>query len=162
MPNLPFTEPRTWAENLCGEVLAGVFDGTDYEGVPVLLGQSEDKKTCPSVVAYCSQATVPADLPGWFRNYQLEMIIAVGSQAHNNTESPEGQQLASGLAAHKEMVALVMSKLSDENAFKTAELAAGHGIYFVEIGAVNEEREGLNFGSGIPVTIYAALDLPVG
>lgn len=160
MPNLPFTEPRTWSENLVAGLLADVFEGTDYEGTPVLLGMSEGKRVFPSVIVYCASAQVPAELPEWFRTYNFQVTVLVGSQADNNTESAEDPQPASGLTAHREMVALVLARLADLEAYKTAAAETGAAVYDVSVGGVMEDREERRFGSGTSVAITAVLDLP--
>lgn len=162
MPNLPFTEPRTWTENLIGTVLQGVFDDTPYAGTPILLGMSQGIRTFPSVVAYCSSANVPPEFPDWFRNYNLQVTVLVGSQADDNTASPESPQPVSGLEAHRELVSLVIARLSDLSAFQTAAEAQGCAVYDVTVGGIQEDREDRRFGSGTTLEIKAALDLPQG
>lgn len=160
MPNLPFTEPRTWAENLVGSVLAGVFDETAYEGTPILLGMSQGQRVFPSVIAYCSAANVPPEFPDWFRNYNLQVTVLIGSQADDNTASPEAPQPASGLLAHREMVSLVIARLADLQLFQDAAAEDGAAVYDVTVQGVLEDREDRRFGSAASIEIKAALDLP--
>lgn len=162
MPNLPFTEPRTWAENLIGTVLQGVFDDTVYEGTPILLGISQGARTFPSVIAYCSSANVPPEFPDWFRNYNLQVTVLIGSQADDNTASPESPQPVSGLEAHRQLVALVIARLSDVAAFQSAATAQDCAVYDVLVSGLQEDREDRRFGSGFVIEIKAALDLPEG
>lgn len=160
MPPLPFTEPRTWTENLIAAVLADVFDDTPYEGTPVLLGLSQDQRTFPSVVAYCSAANVPPEFPDWFRNYNLQATVLIGSQADDNTASPESPQPVSGEAAHKALVALVLARLADLSAYQAAAAETGSAVYDVTVSGVLEDREDRRFGSAVSLEIKAALDLP--
>lgn len=153
------TDPLTYVESLFSGVLANAFTSTPYAGnVAILNGQNDTARTVPCVIVYAGSANVPAELPDWVRNYEVEVAVLVLTQAH--IPPPPSTEPVKGLTDHRAVVQLVMDKLRDTTAVKAAAAADGHLVYDVQPKAGQPDLEDSKFGTEITLTATIALDLP--
>lgn len=153
------TNPLNYAETLFVGVLQNAFVDTPYAGkVSFMTGQSDSERVSPGVIVYAATAQTPDELPDWLRNYEVSLTCLVISPA-DAIES----ETVSGLAAHREIVQLVMDKLRDTEAIQTQAALDGHKVYDVEPQQSQPDMEDRKFGTEIKVVVNMVLDLePAG
>lgn len=153
------TDPLTYVETLFTGILQTAFNSTPYQGdIAILNGQSDGVRSVPCVIVYAGGANVPAELPDWVRNYEVEVAVLVLTQAHI-PPAPSNEPVK-GLTDHRAVVQLVMDKLRDTPAVKAAAAADGHLVYDVQPKAGQPDLEDSKFGTEITLTATIALDLP--
>lgn len=152
------TSPINYTESLISELLADAFDGTAYAGlIPIYNGMTDGDKKVPCVISYAQNATVPAEIARWLRNYEVSIAVEIHSKADTQATDP-----CTGIEAHRAIVEAVMNRLCNTAAAKTIAADAGHKLYEIEPTAANPELDGeqRTFTTLITATVCLVLDLP--
>lgn len=152
------TSPINYTEALISELIADAFDDSPYAGlVPFYNGMSDGEKKVPCVVSYAQNATVPAEISRWLRNYEVSLAVEIHTKADLQQDD-----VTTGLEAHRAIVEAVMNRLSDTADAKAIASAAGHKVYEIEPNASNPDLDGeqRTFTTLITATVCLVLDLP--
>lgn len=152
------TSPINYTEAMLAELLSTAFDETAYAGlIPIRNGMTDEKRTNPQVICYAQTANTPGELKHWMRNFEVDAVVEIFSKADVQADDP-----TTGLAAHRQIVEIVMDRLRDTEAAAEIVQGDGHKLYEIEPTVSTPELEGelRTFGTMINLKVCLVLDLP--
>jgi hypothetical protein len=154
------TNPTTYIDSLLSNaVSAHLATLPEWESVGVFTGESDAQRTVPCVICYAGSAQVPAGLPLFCRNYDVQAVVTIESKADAQAGDAT---LVAGLAKHRDLVQDVMNCLRNTTAITAQVAADGHKLYeiYPTSQQPNLQDENRCFRTDIDISLCIVLDLP--